>query len=146
MVNFGLTVGDILKIKGGAILSIRPDKNVVEAAIIMKNRRIGILMVAEETGEVVGLLSERDIVNAVATYGDDAGQVHVREIMTKRMIVCRPIDDATSVMRTMQNGRFRHMPVMEEGEFVGLISIGDILQHLLAHDQLEHEQTILSNF
>jgi CBS domain-containing protein len=127
-------------------LSARPDKTVAEAAVIMKNRKIGILMVAEESGEVVGVLSERDIVNAVATYSDDASRVYVSEIMTKRMIVCRPIDDATSVMKTMQNGRFRHMPVMDEGAFVGIISIGDILQHLLAHDQLEYEQTILSNF
>jgi CBS domain-containing protein len=145
VVQYNLTFGDILRVKGGSIITIRPDKSVVEAAQLLKSKRIGILMVAEETGKVIGVLSERDLVGALAKYGNDAPQQTVREIMTKRIVVCQPFDSARQVMMTMKNKRFRHMPVMQDGIFKGLISIGDILHHLLEHDQLEEEKNILAN-
>jgi CBS domain-containing protein len=143
--QYDLTVGDILAVKGGSIITIRPERTVVEAAQLLKNKRIGILMVAEETGKVIGVLSERDLVGALAKYENDAPQQIVREIMTKRIVVCQPFDSARQVMMTMKTKRFRHMPVMQDGIFKGLISIGDILHHLLEHDQLQEEKNILAN-
>lgn len=141
----GLTIGDILRVKGGAIVSIRPDKTVVEAAQLLKSKRIGVLLVAEPGGRVIGLLSERDIVGAIAQHGAEGAYQLVQDIMTKRMVVCQPFDDAKQVMTTMKNGKFRHMPVMEDGLFKGMISIGDILHHLLEHDQMLEERNIFQN-
>lgn len=141
----GLTIGDILRVKGGAIVSIRPDKTVAEAAQLLKSKRIGVLLVAEPGGRVTGLLSERDIVGAIAQHGAEGAYRQVQEIMTKRMVVCQPFDDAKQVMTTMKNGKFRHMPVMEEGLFKGMISIGDILHHLLEYDQMVEERNIFQN-
>ena len=140
-----MKVGDILKVKGSAVISIRPEQTIIDAAHIFKARRIGILVVSEVGGRVVGLLSERDLVCALAAYGDQASACIVGDIMTKKMVVCQPFDDAKQVMMTMKNGRFRHMPVMQDGAFKGLISIGDILHHLIEHDQLLHEKGILSS-
>ena len=145
VVQYDLTVGDILRIKGGSIITIQPDRSVVEAARLLKSKRIGILMVAESGGKVIGVLSERDLVGALAKFGDQAPVQTVREIMTKRIVVCQPFDSARQVMMTMKNNRFRHMPVMQDGIFKGLISLGDILQHLLEHDQLAEEKSIIAN-
>jgi CBS domain-containing protein len=145
VVQHGLTISDILSIKGGSIITIRPDQTAVEAAQRLRARRIGILLVAEASGRVIGVLSERDIVGAVAKHGEAGPSQLVQDIMSKKIVVCQPFDDAKGVMMTMKNGGFRHMPVMQDGAFKGLVSIGDILHHLLEHDQLLEDQSIISN-
>ena len=145
MVQHGLTIGDILRVKGGGIITIRPDQTAMEAAQVLRAKRIGVLLVAEESGKVIGLISERDIVGVVGRHGEAGPLQLVGEIMTKRIVVCQPFDDAKGVMMTMKNGRFRHMPVMQDGAFKGMVSLGDILHHLLEHDALLENEQIISN-
>jgi len=102
---------------------------------LLVRHKIGALVVTDEEGKPVGIISERDIVR-VAARGEDFAQP-VSSVMTKRMIVGSPQDDLASVMRTMTEKRFRHLPIMDRGKLVGIVSIGDMVKAQL--DQYQGE-------
>jgi CBS domain-containing protein len=132
------TVLDILSIKGNRVLSIGPEASALDAALRMNEHKIGGLVVMEE-GRVVGIITERDLLQRVMAQRLDPGSAVVRDIMTAEVVCCRPhttLDEARGVMK---NRRIRHLPVVDEaGRIAGLISIGD-LNAYHAHDQ---ERTI----
>ncbi len=136
-----MQISNILATKGSTVVTITPDQTIREAIALLIKHRIGALVVVDEAGSVVGLLSERDIVRAAATNEALFGN-SVSAIMTTNVIVASPGDDIRSVEQTMTVKRFRHLPIMDEGELIGIVSIGDVVKAQL--DQYEGEIETLS--
>jgi CBS domain-containing protein len=124
------------------IVTAKPGDTVASAAQALARHRIGALIVSRDGSEVDGIFSERDIVKALGTKGVGCMTLEVRELMTANVIGCQIDDTANSVLEAMTNGRFRHMPVMDEGRMVGVISIGDVVKARI--DEIEHENTALT--
>jgi CBS domain-containing protein len=122
-----MKVRNILTTKGTNVITVRPEQSLQEAARLLAEYNIGALVALNETGQVVGIISERDIIRKTARQAD-AFSRPVGEVMTKDVITGLPNDDLVSVMHTMTERRFRHLPIVEQGELVGIISIGDIVK------------------
>lgn len=139
-----MSVASILMSKGSdEVLTIGPDAPVSEAAKTLSERRIGSLVVTD-AGAVVGILSERDIVRGLSQCGASVLTQPVRALMTEKVESCTRSETIDTVMRKMTDGRFRHMPVMEGGKLVGVISIGDVVKHRIA--DLQHEAETLRGY
>jgi len=132
-------VSDILAQKGGLVYSVTPGTSVAEVAQQLSSRRIGSVLVLNDQSEVVGIVSERDLVRAAATHGAKALELEARQVMTRDVVTCDPDNSIDEVMQTMTNGRFRHLPVVHHGELLGLVSIGDVVKARLEETQYEAE-------
>jgi len=122
-------VRQILRSKGSdRVLTIRPDATVAEAAKILSECRIGCLVVSMDGQSVDGIFSERDIVREMGKRGVAAFDERVEKMMTAKVETCVADDQAVEVLTKMTDGRFRHLPVVENGRLVGLISIGDVVK------------------
>lgn len=130
-------VSMLLAKKGSEVISVKQDDLIAHAIAILKERRIGALVVTNAHGELVGIISERDIVRCLAETSGDIRQLQVADIMTKNVVTCHPDDAMISVLQKMTDGRFRHMPVMQEAKIVGLVTIGDMVNFRLK--ELEYE-------
>ncbi len=120
------------------VLTVKPSDTVKSATEILATNRIGAVIVSRD-GEIVdGILSERDIVRALGTTGVGILASRVEELMTSTVIGCRPEDSANSVMEKMTDGRFRHMPVIENNRMIGVISIGDVVKARISEIQQEN--------
>lgn len=128
----------ILATKGARVVTIRPEQLVREVVSLFVQYNIGAVVVVDATGAVVGIISERDIVRALPQVPDLLTQP-VSTVMTRTVIVASPQDDLVSVMRTMTEKRFRHLPILDGGKLAGLISIGDIIKTQLDESQGEVE-------
>jgi CBS domain-containing protein len=138
-----MTVRAILDLKGRDVVSITPDKSLADAAKLLSARRIGALVII--AGERVGgILSERDIVKAVSEGGPEALTGRIEDKMTKTVVTCEPGDTMAGVMNRMTAGRFRHLPVIENGKLAGIVSIGDVVKHRLA--EIERESSMLRDY
>ena len=131
-------VSDILAEKGSLVFSAAPQTTVAQVAEQLSTRRVGSVLVLQDN-EVVGVISERDLVRAMAQHGAAALTMEVRRIMTTDVVTCDPDDTIEQVMMTMTRGRFRHLPVMRHGDLLGLISIGDVVKARLTETQVEAE-------
>ncbi|MEM6487080.1 MAG: CBS domain-containing protein [Pseudomonadota bacterium] len=130
-------VAKLLDTKGGTVFSIGPDQTLGRAVEVLRDRRIGALVVTDEAGGLLGILSERDIVRKLAdTPGKTLPQL-VRDVMTPKVETCTSREPLIDVLRRMTAGRFRHMPVVEDGALVGMVTIGDVVNYRLT--ELEHE-------
>ena len=125
-----MIVSQILKSKPTAgVFILMPDANVAEAAEIMSKKRIGAIVISDDDGATpAGILSERDIVRELGKHGPSCMAIIVSDMMTKKLVTCGLSDATDSVLARMTKGRFRHMPVMDSGKMVGLISIGDAVK------------------
>ncbi|MBK1698448.1 CBS domain-containing protein [Rhodovibrio salinarum] len=139
-----MKVRQILESKGGELATITPERTIEEAVGELGRRRIGSLVVVDDAGSLIGILSERDVVSAMAEHGMDLTRSHVRDLMTHTVTTCRPDDEVTDVTVKMTDGRFRHVPVMDKGQLVGLISIGDAVKARI--QELEHEREALRDY
>lgn len=137
-------VSDILSQKGGLVFSVTPGTTVAEVAQQLSVRRIGSVLVLNDQSAVMGIVSERDLVRALATHGAKAIELEVRQIMTRDVVTCHPDDSIDEVMQTMTSGRFRHIPVVHRGELLGLVSIGDVVKARL--EETEHETEALKAY
>ncbi|MEM9222175.1 MAG: CBS domain-containing protein [Pseudomonadota bacterium] len=134
-----MTVKAILDGKGGAVFSMAPRATIAEVAGELSTRRIGAVLITE--GEaVVGILSERDVVRAIAERGAAALEEPAAQVMTQKVETCRRDDLIHDVMERMTAARFRHMPVVEEGRLIGLISIGDVVKHRIEEAERESDE------
>ncbi len=124
-----MQISNILAKKGSDVVTIRPEQTIREALALLAGKRIGALLVVE-AGHLVGLLSERDIIREAAHNENLFGEP-VRVYMTKDVIVARPSDDLRAVEKTMTVKRFRHLPIMDHGELIGIVSIGDVVKAAL---------------
>ena len=138
-----MTVSRILALKGRDVTTITPHRSVADAIALLAARRIGAVIVGGDDGAVLGILSERDIVRALAA-GADALQHPVSRYMTAEVVTCAPDMLIIDVMEEMTAGRFRHMPVMEGGRLAGIVSIGDVVKHRL--DEMQHETQALRQY
>lgn len=129
-----MQVHTLLATKGTRVLTIRPDQSLKQAAQMLCEYNVGALVVVNESGAPLGILSERDIVR-VLTQRDDALSQTVRSAMTRELIAGSPSDDLRSVMQTMADQHFRHLPILDEGKLVGIISIRDVVEALLRQYQ-----------
>lgn len=132
-------VKDILKVKGHDVCSIEPGATVYDAMKLMADKEIGALMVMEGT-KLVGLISERDYARKVILLGRSSKTTEVKEIMTSRVVYAQPDQNIEECMALMTEKRVRHLPVMEEGELVGVISIGDLVKSIIAEQKFIIEQ------
>jgi len=132
-------VSDILAQKGGLVFTVSPGTTVAQAAQHLSTRRIGSVLVMDGTNTIAGIVSERDLVRAMARHGGDALDLEVRQVMTREVVTCHPDDPIERVMGLMTAGRFRHLPVEDRGELIGLISIGDVVKARLEETQHETE-------
>ncbi|CAN5921718.1 CBS domain-containing protein [soil metagenome] len=132
-------VSDILSQKGGLVYSVAPEMVVAEVAKQLNARRVGSVLVLNEASSVVGIVSERDLVSAMATHGLKALELEAHQIMTRDVITCDPDDSIDEVMQSMTNGRFRHLPVVQRGELLGIVSIGDVVKARLQETKHETE-------
>jgi CBS domain-containing protein len=129
------------QIKG--VVTVLPTDTVATAAEVLAKHRIGAVIVSRDGAIVDGILSERDIVRCLGTEGPSSLQKKVSEIMTAEVIGCHPEDTANSVMEKMTDGRFRHMPVIENNRMIGVISIGDVVKARI--DEIQHENSALTD-
>jgi CBS domain-containing protein len=137
-----MLVSQILKSKASGVITIAPGASLREAAELLADRRIGALVASEDGKKVAGILSERDLVRELGKRGPECLQDSVEQVMTRQIYGCKPTDLADQVLRIMTDRRFRHMPVMEGEEMIGLISIGDVVAARLS--ELEHEKDALT--
>jgi len=138
-----MNVETILNAKGVKVETITPETLVGEATKIMKRARIGALVVSDDGTNVLGILSERDIVSAMAEPTKRTGLVEkpVSCLMTREVLTCAPEDTVQKCMAVMTDRRVRHLPVVREGRMIGLISIGDVVKNRL--EELESEAGFL---
>ena len=135
-----MLVRQILRSKGDdAVLTVRPDATVAEAARLLSERLIGCLVVSRDGTRPEGVLSERDIVRELGARGPDALREAVAEMMTEEVQTCGCDDRADDVLAQMTAGRFRHLPVMEGERMIGLISIGDVVKARLSELAMEKD-------
>jgi CBS domain-containing protein len=127
-----MLVSHILRDKGRDVLAITPDASLAEAARVLTKNRIGALIVRANGGTLAGILSERDIVRAVVEEGATALTLTVAQCMTTDVAVCEENDTIEEIMETMTRCRFRHMPVVEYDNVVGIVSIGDVVKTRIA--------------
>ena len=137
------TVRAILDTKGHNVLSVEPDVKLSAAIKLLAERKIGAVLVMNQ-GRLEGILSERDIVRVLAERGARVLEDPVSAVMTRKVVSCRQSDTVAGIMEMMTLGKFRHLPVIEEGMVVGLISIGDIVKWRVR--EFESEQEALRDY
>ena len=139
-----MTVKAIMSAKGGDVVIIQPNTDVASAVRILAERKIGALVVTGADQRVVGIVSERDIVQELAVHGAATLVLPLTEVMTRRVMTCSPSDTVSSVMERMTQGKFRHLPVIEDGKLIGIVSIGDVVKYRL--EEMEREQSALRDY
>lgn len=137
-------VADILRSKGTAVVTVRPDLTIDHLTQRLKLERIGAAIVSERGGTVDGIISERDVVRGLAEHGADTLAMSVAQLMTKAVVTCAPDDTIAHVARLMTQRRIRHVPVMEDDRLIGIVSVGDVVKHRM--DELELETNVLRDY
>jgi CBS domain-containing protein len=138
-----MTVRAILDTKGHQVESVQPGAKVSAAVKILGDKRIGAVLVTN-LGRIEGILSERDIVRVLSERGAEALDEPISNVMTRKVVSCRQSDTVGAIMEMMTLGKFRHLPVVEDGKVVGLISIGDVVKWRV--QEYEREQEALRDY
>jgi CBS domain-containing protein len=139
-----MNVETILRNKGSRVATIRPEATIADAVGLLNRERIGALVVSVDGASVDGVLSERDVVIALARDGAALLGCTVDEVMTRNVITCGPSDTVGELMAEMTNRRIRHLPVVRDGRLCGIVSIGDLVKNRL--DEVEFEASSLRSF
>jgi CBS domain-containing protein len=134
-----MSIATILKTKGPDIIAARPDDTAEQVAKLLAAHNIGAVLIKSADGEVLGILSERDIVRALGRHGDAALKLTASALMSRNVVSCSPEDTVAQAMAVMTARRFRHLPVMEGGRLVGMISIGDVVKERIGEAEQEAE-------
>lgn len=137
-----MKVSTILATKGNKLVTIAPEQPVREAVSLFVQHNIGAVVVLNNAGTIAGIVSERDVVRQLHEH-DDTLSLSIDRLMTPQVITCLPQDDVMSVANVMTERRFRHLPVVEDGALLGIISIGDVLkaQRDSYHGQIDTLET-----
>jgi CBS domain-containing protein len=139
-----MTVKTILSAKGNNVVSIEPTATLEAAVRTLAEHRIGALLVLGPDRRVIGILSERDIVRTLAELGAAALAQPLSQVMTRRVVTCSPSETISVIMERMTAGKFRHVPVVEQEQVVGIVSIGDVVKYRL--HEMEHESAALRDY
>jgi len=137
-------VHQILERKGGDIVSVGPKTNLADVAKLMGKERVGAVVVLDDDTQIAGIVSERDITRGLADHSAAILAMSADQIMTAEVVTCRPDDGVDKLMQKMTSGRFRHLPVLDKGKMVGIVSIGDIVKCRL--EELETEASMLQDY
>ncbi|HVZ06034.1 CBS domain-containing protein [Hyphomicrobium sp.] len=132
-----MNVSSILKTKGSDIMTVRPTETVQNAAMRLRLKGVGALIVSNDGVTLNGIITERAISDGVAVHGGAVGGMHVSDLMITGVFTCAPSDSIADAARLMTNKRLRHLPVMDGGRLVGIVSVGDILKYRLDEVLLE---------
>lgn len=139
-----MRIDGVLRAKGHEVISVAPQAILREAADLLHKHRIGALLVLDANQELIGIISERDIVGIIAERGSDALYARVDQAMSTEVVVCSPLDTVEQLMDVMTERRIRHLPVVEDGQLVGLVSIGDVVKRRLA--EVRDEADVLHGY
>ncbi len=139
-----MKVKAMLSTKESKVVTARPDTTVATAITLLKQERIGALVVSDDGDHVQGILSERDVVRALVDHGGDLLNKPVSDLMTRAVKTCTLDANIQDVMSEMTHSRIRHLPVLDDGKLCGMISIGDVVKNRL--DELEAETTVLREY
>jgi CBS domain-containing protein len=134
-----MRIADVLRTKGAVVATIAPDMAVRDLLASLVARNIGAMVVIDSSG-VVGIVSERDVVRRLHEHGADLLNRPVSDIMTSRVITCTPTESVDSLSGLMTTNRVRHVPVVEDGQLVGIVSIGDVVKTRMEELQTQQEQ------
>jgi CBS domain-containing protein len=139
-----MRISDVLRIKGNTVITIAPDADVRQLLGVLAERRIGAAVVSRDGTTVDGIVSERDIVRALAAHGETVLTGPVSAIQTTTVYSLEPDAELDDLMRLMTDRRIRHLPVVSDGRLLGIVSIGDVVKTRI--DELETERTALSHY
>jgi CBS domain-containing protein len=134
-----MILADLLRDKNHDVIKIKANDCIADAAIALTENKIGALLVQGDSGTIVGILSERDIVGGMGPHGADLHDVPVSELMTADLIKCAPEDTVLEAMAMMTDRRIRHLPVFKGDELMGVISVGDLVKCRISEVQAEAE-------
>lgn len=134
-----MKIGQILHLKNHELFKIKATDCIADAAVALSSNKIGALLVEDDAGKIVGILSERDIVGGIGPHGADLQDVAVSELMTSKLIHCSPDDSVNEALAMMSDRRIRHLPVFDGDTLAGLISIGDLVKCRITEVQAEAE-------
>ena len=132
-----MTVAAILKHKGRDVASVRPTATIAEVTRLLSSRRIGGVVVLDAAAQLLGILTERDIVHTLAAHGARALDMTAAQVMTRNITTATPHTTVHQAMSLMTEGRFRHLPVMDKGRLAGIVSIGDIVKARIGQQEAE---------
>jgi CBS domain-containing protein len=135
-----MTVANILNGKGHNVIAAKPDDDVASIVKTLADKRIGAVIVTKPDGSVAGIVSERDVIRALAKQGDKALHAKASEIMTSKVHTCAPDDSEGELMAMMTVNRIRHLPVMDKNKLAGMISIGDVVKYRMEAIEREAEE------
>jgi len=139
-----MNVKNILAAKGGSVISIEPTATLATAVQTLANHKIGALLVLGPDRRLVGILSERDIVRVLAEQGSGALEQPLAQVMTRKVVTCSQAETIGGIMERMTRGKFRHVPVLEQEQVVGVVSIGDVVKYRL--QEMESESAALRDY
>ena len=139
-----MTVASILREKGRDVLTTQPHRTLKEVAALLAAKGVGAVVVSDAAMSVLGIISERDLIRAIAAHGAAALDDPVSRHMTAKVVTVAENDTVDHVMATMTNGRFRHAPVVEGGRLAGIVSIGDVVKHRLR--EMEHDSAAMRDY
>ncbi|HWF95567.1 MAG TPA: CBS domain-containing protein [Xanthobacteraceae bacterium] len=139
-----MDVKTMLCLKGSHVITIEPQATLDAAVAMLAKNRIGALVVLGADQRVIGILSERDIVRALAELGAAALATPLAQVMTRKVVTCGESETVAGIMERMTTGKFRHVPVLEQDRLVGIVSIGDVVKQRLS--EIEHESAALRDY
>ena len=139
-----MTVSIILAGKGREVVTIEPSASLAEAVQLLAEKRIGAALILGADRRIAGIISERDIVRALAERGAAALDEPVSQTMTRKVETCNESETVSSIMERMTDGKFRHVPVVDQGRLVGIVSIGDVVKHRL--HEMERESVAMRDY
>jgi CBS domain-containing protein len=139
-----MTVSIILADKGRDIVTIEPSASLTEAVKLLAEKRIGAALILGADRRIAGIISERDIVRALAERGGAALEEPVSRSMTRKVETCNESEPVANIMERMTAGKFRHMPVVDQGRLVGVVSIGDIVKHRV--QEMERDSVAMRDY
>ena len=134
-----MILAELMRGKSQNVIKIKSSDCIADAATALTENKIGALLVDDDSGNIVGILSERDIVGGIGPHGADLHDVSVSELMTSDLIKCAPGDTVLEAMATMTDRRIRHLPIYDGDNFVGFVSIGDLVKCRISEVQAEAE-------
>jgi CBS domain-containing protein len=134
-----MKIGQILHQKNHELFKVKTNDCIADAAVALSDNKIGALLVEDDAGKIVGILSERDIVGGIGPHGADLQDVAVSELMTSKLIHCSPDDSVNEALAMMSDRRIRHLPVFDGDSLIGFISIGDLVKCRIIEVQAEAE-------
>jgi len=139
-----MTIAAILAAKGSEVVMVSETMIVKDVIALLHTRSIGAVLVTDPSSDVVGVLSERDIIHGLATVGPGLLEQPAKSIMTSPVVTCRPTDSVAEIMGLITERRIRHVPVVEDGQLLGIVSIGDLVKRRI--EVVEQEAEALKSY